>query len=382
MRILHTGDIHLDSAYCAYGAKDAEQQRESGRQLLRRIFECAKSENCQMILISGDLFDSRIVTPDTAELFCGLVEDCGIPVVISPGNHDAYTDNSFYKKVCNRLEDKLFVFTSPELQVFDFDSLGVRVFGYAFTSSALTKSPLAVSDIPQDNGYIRILCAHADISSPLSRYAPVTLEEIERFGFAYSALGHIHNRWATPELDGRARYCGFGEGRSFDELGEGGVWIVDTDGETTSCERKILSRKAFYTLNLEITEQDVLQTVKEKIRTEIEKIASSASVYVRLILNGNADERLVKDILASLEDIRVDCKLEYIEITDRTMPLLDGDYLEKDATLRGELYRILRPQMLSSNTEERARAIRALRIGLAAIEGRSIFGADEKGGKL
>ena len=55
MRILHTGDLHLDSPFCAYGQKDAEKQREAGRELLRRIFDCAKDEKCEMILIAGDL---------------------------------------------------------------------------------------------------------------------------------------------------------------------------------------------------------------------------------------------------------------------------------------------------------------------------------------
>ena len=69
MRILHTGDLHLDSPFCAYGQKDADKQREAGRELLRRIFDCAKDEKCEMILIAGDLFDSRFVTPESAELF-------------------------------------------------------------------------------------------------------------------------------------------------------------------------------------------------------------------------------------------------------------------------------------------------------------------------
>ena len=90
MKLLHTGDLHLDSAFCAFGAKDAEKQREAGRELLCRIFECAKVENCEMMLIAGDLFDSKFVTPESAELFCSLVEKYGIPVVLSPGNHDFY----------------------------------------------------------------------------------------------------------------------------------------------------------------------------------------------------------------------------------------------------------------------------------------------------
>ena len=38
---------------------------EENRKLLENVFECAKHEQCQMILIAGDLFDSRYVTPET-----------------------------------------------------------------------------------------------------------------------------------------------------------------------------------------------------------------------------------------------------------------------------------------------------------------------------
>ena len=63
-----------------------------------------------------------------------------------------------------------------------------------------------------------------------------------------------------------------------------------------------------------------------------------------------------------------------------TLPQMDGDYLERDTTLRGELYRTLLPKLTSENADERRLASRALRIGLAAIDGRSVFGADERDG--
>ena len=81
MKLLHTGDLHLDAAFCAYGERGAQIQRKAGRDLLCRIFECAKSECCEMILIAGDLFDSRFVSPESAELFCKLIEDYRIPVI-------------------------------------------------------------------------------------------------------------------------------------------------------------------------------------------------------------------------------------------------------------------------------------------------------------
>ena len=377
MRILHTGDLHIDSPFCAYGKKDAEKQREAGRELLRRIFECAKDEGCEMILIAGDLFDSRFVTPESAELFCTLVENCGIPVVLSPGNHDYYTENCFYSKIRSRLGDKLTVFTSPELQAFDFDDIKVRVYGYAFTAMTLLQSPLSDAVIPEDNGYIKLLCAHADLASPVSRYAPVTLSEIERIGFDYAALGHIHNRAEKEDSDGRVRYCGFAEGRSFDELGVGGVWLIDIDGDKCEVSRKPLSSRAFYICELDVSEISTNSALVDALCDTASSYVREGGTHIRISLCGRADEQITDNAVLAIPQVIEKSGAEYIEIINDTMPAIDGEYLARDTTLRGELYRTLLPKLSSEDGNERKLAARALRIGLAAIDGKNIFGVSE-----
>ena len=154
MRILHTGDMHLDSAFSAFAQKEAEEYRELGRELLKNVFECAKHEKCQMILVAGDLFDGKFVSNDTRALFVSLVKNANIPVVIAPGNHDPYSDNSFYASVQKEGLENLYIFSANDLQIFDFDDIRVRVFGYAFTSQALNENPLLNATVPEDNGYL------------------------------------------------------------------------------------------------------------------------------------------------------------------------------------------------------------------------------------
>ena len=61
-----------------------------------------------------------------------------------------------------------------------------------------------------------------------------------------------------------------------------------------------------------------------------------------------------------------------LELLDRTTPTFDAAYLEKDMTVRGELYRSLLPRLTEGSPEERATAARALRMGLAALSGDDI----------
>ncbi len=367
MRFLHSGDLHLDGAFGFAGERDAEAQREQGRALLKRIFDAARSESCDMILIAGDLFDSRFVTPDTAELFCRLVEECDIPVVLSPGNHDFYSESSFYAKAWKRLGEKLTLFTSPELQIFDFDSLGLKVFGYAFTSASLTDSPLLRANVPEEDGSLRIFCGHADIFSPISRYAPITTAELSKFDFAYSALGHVHIPSDFDTNGGRVRYCGFAQGCGFDELGAGQVLIVDADKD--SCEVRALS--------LSEREYRILRTKSEAsadiLCEEIKHQGYIDNTYLRIVLEGNAEEVLGKSSQALAEEIKEKSGLPFVEIRDERLPFLDGAYLERDMTLRGELYRVLKAKLSSEDAEERQNALNALRIGLAAIDGRPFF---------
>lgn len=370
MRILHTGDLHLDSAFSSFAQRDAEHYRELGRELLRDIFDCAEHEKCQMILIAGDLFDSKFVSNDTRALFVSLVKNSNIPVVIAPGNHDPYSENSFYSIIEKEALENLYIFSAPELQIFDFDELRVRVFGYAFTSPILNESPILTSEMPDDNGYLKLLCAHTDMTSPLSRYAPISVAELSRFDFAYSALGHIHNPSDKEDIEGRVRYCGFAEGRSFDELGEGGVYIVDVDEFSCDVKRIVLSSRAFFIEDFNIS-NDV--DVKEKLCADLNAENYPNGAYLRLILTGTADRQTVKDLKNSIEEIRERVDLEYLEIEDATIPIYDGKYLEKDVTIRGEIYRSLLPSLTSSDADVRRKSMLALKIALSAIDGNNVF---------
>ena len=144
MKLLHTGDLHLDSPFCALGNRDAEARREQQRKTLCRIFECAHEEGCDLILLAGDLFDSRFVTPETDGLVRRLLRETSCQVVISRGNHDPYTATSFWSR--GELPEHVQVFSRSELQSFFLDQLNTRVWGYAFDSAGMRQAPLTGSD--------------------------------------------------------------------------------------------------------------------------------------------------------------------------------------------------------------------------------------------
>ncbi len=66
VRILHAADLHLDSRFEALGAQKAALRRAEQRDMLRRIIELAEREKAQIVLLSGDLFDSDRAYYETA----------------------------------------------------------------------------------------------------------------------------------------------------------------------------------------------------------------------------------------------------------------------------------------------------------------------------
>ena len=229
----------MDSPFSTLGAEEAKERRQGQRRLLKRIFDCAKEAGCDLILMAGDLFDSKYVTPETEALFLKLLEESPCQVVICTGNHDPYVEGSFYQK--NALPKQVHLFTESSLSHFDFPQLGARVYGYSFRGATLKESPLSLAEADTDFQGIRLLCAHGDLQDPLSKYGPITVNDIVKFNINYAALGHVHKAPDGVALPtGIAQYCGIPEGRSFDETGECGVWLVTVEEGAVVADSVIL----------------------------------------------------------------------------------------------------------------------------------------------
>ena len=68
VKILHTGDLHLDSPMSSLELATAEAARDEHRSVFSKMMQYATDEKIDMILISGDLFDGRFITARTTEL--------------------------------------------------------------------------------------------------------------------------------------------------------------------------------------------------------------------------------------------------------------------------------------------------------------------------
>ena len=373
IKVLHTGDIHLDAPFSKLDVNHAEMRRSELRASFTSMMMYARTNNVDLILMAGDIFDNDFVTRETIALIRREFERVPAKIVISPGNHDFVSEKSIWKST-GVFPPNVYIFTDDRPSVFSFDDIGVDVYGYAVTSPDMYKWPLDGRKVYNPEK-INLVCAHAHITSSPSPYCPITPEQIGDFGADYTALGHVHN---PPESIGKAgggyyAYCGCLEGRSFNELGPKGALVLEMDkknGVFSLTPRKLrFSKKVYEYSEIKVDGAKTLTDIESAISAVVSEKKYSDDVMLQVRLTGSVDPSLIinKQILSSLFP-----NLAYLDIIDDTSPTFDTDALMSDMTVRGEFFRVLLPRLNSDNEKEREIASAALKAGLSALSGENI----------
>jgi DNA repair exonuclease SbcCD nuclease subunit len=367
IRFLHAADLHLGSALSGRSAGEAALFRDRQFQAVRALFSDGVARGAQLLLLAGDVFDSPNVSKDVTARFFEMLGELPVPVLIAPGNHDFWTENGVYRR--EDLPPNVYVFDTPRLACFDFAALGVAVYGYAFLSERCATPDLGdAADLPTDR--VSLLVGHADLTSPLSAYAPISAGQLERAGFAYAALGHIHNAPPARRYGNTvAAYSGFLAGRGFDEPGAGGALFVEIEGRHVEMTRLESAADRFEVLSVDCTGAQKNEEVAERVRKSLSEQEFLPHTALRLRLIGEVGLSCVPDGRLPA-DLREGFSL--LEVRDETLPILDSGYLEKDPTLRGAFYRAMLPRLTATDDETRMIAARAFRMGLAALAGREV----------
>lgn len=373
LKILHTGDIHLDSPFSHLDERRAELRRSEARASFSAVMAYARTNGVDLVLIAGDLFDREYVTRETVALLERELSRLPCPVVISPGNHDCACAGSVWERM--NFPENVHIFRRPETEKFSFDALGTDVYGYAFAAPEMAECPLS-GHHADDPGRINLICAHGDTSSPLSRYCPITRAVLRDFGADYAALGHIHNPGAIECRDGTvSAYCGCLEARAPDETGEKGVIlaeIVKEDGvANVRAGRLRFSKRRYESAVIDVSGADSLGEIEERIAAAVAEEKYGEDTLLRVTLRGAVAPALVVDTQAL--EARFP-QLFDVKIVDDTAPALSMRELENDRTVRGEFCRALLSVIENGTPRERRIAVMALRSGLAAMAGESIGG--------
>lgn len=381
IKILHLGDLHLDSPFSGISGEEASKKNAELRRVFSDAINYAKAKRADIVLLCGDLFDREYYSPQTIGLL--KREISGFPecrFVISPGNHDPYSAHSPYKTVT--LPENCYVFKSEQISCISFPELDTDVYGYAFTSSHYTARPLngfKVADVSRLN----LLCAHADIGVSDSVYAPISEKELAESGLDYAALGHIHN-WdklnkATVSAEFTASngealytYSGCIAGRDHGEQGKkGGVFITAElcGGKKRMDVRRITFCPWIYK-DLKINVSGI-SNIGELADAVIKNTGEDGGIrkrYHRVVLSGRSGFNISESELETAIRDRASDGDEF-KVCNEALPPLDHAELDGDYTLKGVFYRLLKPRLQSDDPEESRLAHTALEMGLIALDG-------------
>lgn len=372
IRILHTGDIHLDSPFSRLDARRAETRRDELRASFVSMMDYARKNSIDIILIAGDLFDSEFVTRETIGIIVREAKNSSAEIFITAGNHDPISDASVYVKE-GVFPPNVHIFKTDKLEKIPIDRLGVDVYGYSFMSKYMYENP-AKGRCVDDRSRFNILVGHADTRSASSPYCPIDDDVVRSFGADYTAVAHIHNP-EEPKRIGNAvfAFCGCLEGRDFGECGAKGALLVEAEKKNGNAKIDV-RRLRFSRRRYECGEVNVDGAVsKEEILGKINDYISEHGYGEETLLSLTLRGGIPSTLIVNTDDLAEAVKgLFFVEIADGTHTDESEEDLAADITVKGQFYRELEPLLKSGDEGQRSMAEKALRYGLAALSGENI----------
>lgn len=223
LKILHTADWHLDSPFRTFAPAQRELLRQAQREIPGKITQLCLQEDCDIMLLAGDIFDGS-PSGDTVALVKRELERCGVPVLIAPGNHDFCGPDSPWLE--EQWPENVFVFTGG-LESVTISGLNCRIYGAGFRS--MDCPPVLEGFRAEGTEKYKIGVFHGDPTQKNTPYNPITAAQVRLSGLDYLALGHIHQAGAFRSGDTLCAWPGCPMGRGWDETGEKGVCIVTVE---------------------------------------------------------------------------------------------------------------------------------------------------------
>jgi DNA repair exonuclease SbcCD nuclease subunit len=253
VRFLHTGDWHLGMTRYFLSEGNQERFSQARFDVIRELGKIAVAENCEFMVVCGDVFESNQVDPRTVRLALEALKTLKIPVYLLPGNHDpldaasVYNSNTFK----NGKPDHVHVLldTNP-IRVKE----NVEIVGAPWLSKHPTHDifAFATDKLEPDDDIIRICVAHGAIrdknspnpDNPVLISVESAEKAISQGRIHYLALGDRHSLTEVGN-SGRIWYAGSPEPTSFKEEKPGFALIASVGKNTVSTKELRAGRWRF-----------------------------------------------------------------------------------------------------------------------------------------
>lgn len=293
MRFIHAADIHLDSPR---GGLDRESDapvdeiQQAPRRALENLVRACLEERVDFLLIAGDLYDGDWRDFRTGLFFLDQMrklQAADIPVFVIAGNHDAA--NKMTRTLS--LPENVTMFPAKEATTVRIEPLQVAVHGQSFARAAVLDN-LSEKYPAKVPGWFNVGLLHTcGTSTEHERYAPCTPDGLQRRGYDYWALGHVHKRQPLHEADAPPiHFPGNLQGRHIRETGAKGCLLVTVDdrGDVSTEFRPLdVFRWEMCDVDAAAAERadDVVQRFAERLKEKVDA-ADGRPLAVRVDVHG------------------------------------------------------------------------------------------------
>ena len=361
LTFLHAADLRLDAPFHSLSPDQASERRQEQRQLLTRLADAAREAEADVILLAGNLFDGQRARPEILQTLYQILEDLDAEIFLAPGSRDPWTPGSPYGRLV--WPPHVHIFSSPAPERVELPELGAVVYGGAFTSPVPGEGPLEGFRGEEDRGMARLGCFHGRLTSGESRPGFVTEAQIAASGLDYLALGGRLEA-SGQRRAGRTWYAwpGCPEGRSFEETGEKGVYAGELEKGEVSLRFVPLARRRYLAPRLDVTGR-----LPEEALRDLMGQANPQDI-LRITLTGERDPAHEPD-LTELTALASGYFYSAILRDETALSQSLWARAEED-TLTGLFLRNMRGRLDAAAEADRPLLERAVRFGLAALEGR------------
>ena len=351
MKILHTSDLHIGSPLTS--RLSPEKVRERKAELLasfERMIEEAVYQRVSVFIIAGDLFDTEKITGSTAERVIGaMARRPSLQFLYLPGNHEknALTESGI------SLPENLRLF-GEEWTYFDYGDVCIA------GRSRIAEGMFDSLNLSYAKTNIAVL--HGALADGKSGGEIIGKRELEGKHVDYLALGHYHS-YSEHKIDdtGIAVYAGTPEGRGFDEVGEKGFVIIESDGRYARHTFRPFAKRTLRIIDVDLTGAESRQDVDTRVDSALAGISHLDLVRVRLV--GKRMPELFPDLGAITS--RWQNAFYHFEIKDESSIRINPDDYKYDRSLKGEFIRLVSAKADLSDEEKD----KIIRTGLAALMG-------------
>ena len=352
MKLIHCGDIHLDSRM--ESNLPAEKARERNAEIcatFTRMIRYGLDHEVRAVLIAGDLFDTARASSQTVQFVLDRIRDAkNMDFLYLRGNHD-------------------------EGDPFEGMELPQNFKAFSNQWTAYRYGDVVISGVEPDNWEefydglklnpedTNIVVLHGQTATQTGEEL-ICLPKLRGKHICYLALGHIHSyKRDNLDLDGQWCYCGCLEGRGFDELGRKGFVLLDAENGRAKPEFVPFAGRTMEEVAVDITGLTTVTQILSAMEQAGAGIPGSSLVKFTFTGTHTLDTQLDLRFLGKM----LESRYYFVKIKDESCLGIAKEDYEHDISLKGEFIRMV----LSSNKSEEEKE-QIIRFGIQALLGQEV----------